>query len=63
MDLVKNPPSSGPYRPDVDMLRDGENECPEYILQCMQDCWTENPEQRPDFPSIRSRLKEMKEGK
>lgn len=63
VDLVKNPPSSGPYRPDVDMLRDGENECPEYILQCMQDCWLENPEQRPDFLSIRSRLKEMKEGK
>ncbi|KAK3910945.1 Receptor-type guanylate cyclase Gyc76C [Frankliniella fusca] len=63
VDLVKNPPPSGPYRPDVDMLRDNDNECPEYILQCMQDCWAENPEHRPDFHAIRSRLKAMKEGK
>ncbi|KAJ1522077.1 hypothetical protein ONE63_002388 [Megalurothrips usitatus] len=63
VDLVRNPPQSGPFRPDVEILRDSENECPEYVLQCMQDCWSENPEQRPDFPTIRTRLKAMKEGK
>jgi guanylate cyclase len=28
----------------------------------MQDCWHESPEMRPDFKSIRGRLKEMEAG-
>ena len=28
----------------------------------MVDCWNENPDQRPDFTSIRNRLKRMKQG-
>jgi len=28
----------------------------------MVDCWSENPEQRPDFTQIRNRLKRMKQG-
>lgn len=32
-------------------------------MQCIKDCWAEDPDARPDFRSIRSRLKKMKEGK
>jgi hypothetical protein len=46
----------------LELLRDMDVECPEYILTCMQDCWAENPDMRPDFQAIRSRLKKMKEG-
>lgn len=61
---VRQVPSPGQesFRPDLELLRDGNVECPEYILSCMQDCWAENPDMRPDFVAIRSRLKKMKEG-
>lgn len=36
--------------------------CPDYIRSCMEDCWAEQPEQRPDFPTIRDRLRKMREG-
>lgn len=35
----------------------------DYIIQCVTDCWDEFPENRPDFATIRGRLKKMKDGK
>lgn len=35
----------------------------DFIVGCMKDCWSEDPNLRPDFPTIRSRLKKMKSGK
>lgn len=61
--MKKQPQDDETFRPDVDLLRDPELECDEYVLMCMQDCWAENPDSRPDFISIRSRLKKMKDGK
>lgn len=65
VELVKSFPREGeePFRPNLDLLYDSENVCEDYILQCMKDCWAENPECRPDFPAIRTRLKKMKDGK
>ncbi|XP_018562246.1 receptor-type guanylate cyclase Gyc76C isoform X2 [Anoplophora glabripennis] len=65
IELVKKIPLDGeePFRPDIDVLLDSELGCDEYVLQCMKDCWAENPDLRPDFASIRSRLKRMKDGK
>lgn len=62
---MKRVPADGeePFRPDVDVLLDSELGCDDYVLQCMTECWAENPELRPDFASIRSRLKRMKDGK
>ncbi|XP_021361670.1 guanylate cyclase 32E-like [Mizuhopecten yessoensis] len=44
-------------RPDVATLR-----CEDYIKQCITDCWTENPEARPDFKYVRYRLRPMQQG-
>ncbi|EFX69540.1 hypothetical protein DAPPUDRAFT_62171 [Daphnia pulex] len=45
------------FRPSVSQL-----DCNEYIIRCMEDCWQETPELRPNFKSIRGRLKEMEAG-
>lgn len=64
IELVKNPTDvEDSFRPDIDVLLDLEHPCDEYVLQCMKDCWAENAESRPDFASVRSRLKKMKDGK
>lgn len=46
------------FRPDTRAL-----DVDEYVLGVMRDCWAEEPAARPDFPSVRSRLKKMKSGK
>lgn len=51
-----------PLRPSIYRLRDCEM-AEDYIVQCITDCWDEYPENRPDFPSIRTKLKKMKDGK
>ncbi|XP_076266824.1 receptor-type guanylate cyclase Gyc76C-like isoform X1 [Rhynchophorus ferrugineus] len=65
IELVKREPLEGEelFRPSLDILYDAETGCDEYVLQVMSDCWAELPEQRPDFVTIRTRLKRMKEGK
>lgn len=61
---VKNPTACQPLmRPDVDLLYDSEIGCDGYVLEVMQECWAESPENRPDFSSIRSKLKRMRDGK
>ncbi|XP_019756594.2 receptor-type guanylate cyclase Gyc76C isoform X1 [Dendroctonus ponderosae] len=61
---IKNPKEGQPLmRPDADILHNPEIGCDEYVLEVMKECWSESPECRPDFPSIRSRLKRMKDGK
>ena len=64
INLIKKVP--GPYelplRPNTHFLKScevGED----YVVKCMEECWSEQPEHRPDFGVIRSRLKVMKEGK
>lgn len=51
-----------PFRPELECLLDLDNS-PDYVISCIQDCWHENPENRPDFPTIRTRLKKMRGGK
>lgn len=64
IDLIKREPSEEePFRPDLDLLMDSDIGCEEYVFHCMTDCWAENPDVRPDFAVIRSRLKRMKDGK
>ncbi|XP_050310178.1 receptor-type guanylate cyclase Gyc76C-like [Anthonomus grandis grandis] len=61
---IKEPKEGQPLvRPDVDLLYDSEVGCDGYVLEVMQECWAENPDHRPDFATIRTKLKGMKEGK
>lgn len=62
IDLVRECPEDKPFRPDLECLLDLDN-CPDYVISCIQDCWHENPECRPDFPTVRTRLKKMRGGK
>ncbi|XP_013182173.1 PREDICTED: guanylate cyclase 32E-like [Papilio xuthus] len=62
VDRVKRAKGEGEevFRPDTRLL---EGVAEEYVVSCMRDCWAEDPALRPDFPTIRSRLKKMKSGK
>lgn len=64
IDLVREIPTEEkpPFRPDLECLLDLDNS-PDYVISCIQDCWHETPEIRPDFPTIRTRLKRMRGGK
>ncbi|KAL7636943.1 UNVERIFIED_CONTAM: hypothetical protein RMT77_012701 [Armadillidium vulgare] len=44
-------------RPPLDDLK-----AQSYVHRCLFECWSENPEERPDFKFIRMRLKEMHAG-
>lgn len=41
-----------PFRPDLECLMDSNNYA-DYIGSCIKEAWDENPELRPDFPTIR----------
>ncbi|XP_041362492.1 guanylate cyclase 32E-like [Gigantopelta aegis] len=45
------------FRPETTALS-----CQDYFISCMHDCWNELPDQRPDFKTIRTRLKNMNLG-
>ncbi|XP_012274988.1 receptor-type guanylate cyclase Gyc76C isoform X2 [Orussus abietinus] len=65
IDRVKRFPGDDepPFRPNIDILSESEVDCAEYIVGTITDCWAESPELRPDFKSIRTRLKKMKVGR
>ena len=46
-----------PYRPDLTVVK-----CEEPVSRCIQDCWHDDPEMRPDFKYCRVRLKSMQKG-
>ncbi|XP_012544731.1 receptor-type guanylate cyclase Gyc76C isoform X2 [Bombyx mori] len=59
IDRLKRPKLDGEelFRPDTSSIDGGIDD---YIVSCMKDCWAEDPNTRPDFPTIRTRLKKMK---
>ncbi|RWS16378.1 atrial natriuretic peptide receptor 1-like protein [Dinothrombium tinctorium] len=46
-----------PFRPEI-----SRSDCPGDLLDIVHQCWEENPQQRPSFPSIRSALKRSNMG-
>ena len=63
---VRDPePGCSFTRPDLNVLKDTELDfkAPDYVLDLMNECWAECPEQRPDFTQIRNRLKKLNQGK
>lgn len=58
---VRDYPSSGcePFRPDMNLIGSQDYE---FVLQTMKDCWNEVPDLRPDFRTIRTKLKKLRQG-
>ncbi|XP_071105845.1 receptor-type guanylate cyclase Gyc76C-like [Haliotis cracherodii] len=56
VELVKAP-MTNPFRPDTSPLT-----CESYAVRCMIECWSEQPEDRPDFKIIWNKLKSMRTG-
>lgn len=50
------------FRPDMECIMDSSI-CADYVVNCIRESWDENPAVRPDFPTIRQRLKRMRGGK
>ncbi|XP_050393001.2 guanylate cyclase 32E isoform X2 [Patella vulgata] len=57
VERVKYCGDAPPFRPDLQ-----EMTCESYITSCIKDCWAEDPEYRPDFKTVRTRLKPMQQG-
>ncbi|XP_055935780.1 guanylate cyclase 32E-like [Argiope bruennichi] len=55
-DRVCNPQHYGGelFRPPYHTL-----DCPDYLKQCMEECWQENPDDRPDFKFIKIKLRPL----
>lgn len=43
-----------PFRPFI-----GQRECPPDVLELMEKCWDDNPDERPPFAQIRSNVRLM----
>ena len=56
---IIQPSSSGGYhRPQLDKL---EN-CMDFVKETIRVCWSESPEERPDFKMIRNKLRPLRRG-
>ncbi|CAH0555549.1 unnamed protein product [Brassicogethes aeneus] len=47
-----------PFRPPLGSLETSFD----FVRDCLKECWTENPEERPDFKSIRTKLRPLRKG-
>lgn len=45
-------------RPPLDLLENNFD----FVRDCLEDCWAENPDERPDFKTIRVKLRPMRKG-
>ena len=55
--LVKDESREEPFRPDIKAI-----DAQDFVLNTMKNCWHEMPDRRPDFRSIKSSLKKMRQG-
>lgn len=46
------------FRPPLDLLENNFD----FVRDCLEDCWAENPDDRPDFKTIRAKLRPMRKG-
>ncbi|XP_044753135.1 guanylate cyclase 32E-like [Coccinella septempunctata] len=50
--------TSPPFRPPIESLENSFD----FVRDCLKECWQENPEDRPDFKSIRTKLRPLRKG-
>ncbi|XP_078045416.1 guanylate cyclase 32E [Augochlora pura] len=56
--VIARDPATEPFRPPLDQL---EN-CFHFVRDCLIECWSEDPEIRPDFKIIRNKLRPLRKG-
>ncbi|XP_015431472.1 PREDICTED: guanylate cyclase 32E [Dufourea novaeangliae] len=56
--VIAREPGTEPFRPPLDHL---EN-CFHFVRDCLVECWAEDPECRPDFKIVRSKLRPLRKG-
>ena len=54
-------PSGKPYRPDLPKLID--NDANPSILELTEQCWAEDPHDRPDINAVLKKLKQINKGR
>ncbi|KAH0808525.1 hypothetical protein GEV33_014265 [Tenebrio molitor] len=47
-----------PFRPPLEALENSFD----FVRDCLKECWAENPDDRPDFKSIRAKLRPLRKG-
>lgn len=45
-------------RPPLDSLENSFD----FVRECLQECWAEDPELRPDLKAVRARLRPLRKG-
>ncbi|XP_074036399.1 guanylate cyclase 32E isoform X2 [Leptinotarsa decemlineata] len=50
--------SHAPFRPPMEALENSFD----FVRDCLKDCWQENPDDRPDFKNIRTKLRPLRKG-
>ncbi|XP_074647349.1 speract receptor-like [Tubulanus polymorphus] len=58
IEKIKSPDSDHPFRPRLAVL----DRVPKFVTDCIEACWAENPQMRPDFKTIRVLLKPLQKG-
>ncbi|XP_033327038.1 guanylate cyclase 32E isoform X2 [Megalopta genalis] len=56
--VIARDPAVEPFRPPLDQL---EN-CFHFVRDCLVECWSEDPELRPDFKIVRNKLRPLRKG-
>lgn len=46
------------FRPPLDLLENSFD----FVRDCLKECWAENPDDRPEFKTIRNKLRPMRKG-
>ena len=57
IDRVRSVTHVPSFRPSVRQLQ-----CDSYIIDCMNQCWCEVPDERPDFRTVRKSLEPLRSG-
>ncbi|XP_063226249.1 guanylate cyclase 32E isoform X2 [Bacillus rossius redtenbacheri] len=56
---VMNPrPGEEPFRPPLELLENSFD----FVRDCLLECWAEDPDSRPDFKAVRTKLRPLRKG-
>ncbi|KAJ8947977.1 hypothetical protein NQ318_021078 [Aromia moschata] len=56
--IIYCPNAASAFRPPLESLENSFD----FVRECLKECWAENPEERPDFKSIRAKLRPLRKG-